>query len=422
MDCKAFVSKTLFFALLGALLFMSAEECGGRMVAEHFNAAFHMWANAEVVCKVQVLSLDQDGVVKADHMFILRDTPRMVATAKVLSAIRGECPAVIDIEFHALDHSPYADLALGEICLVFLKKTKTRYKFSPVYGKLEVQPKTIDYGPSDTPDLKLLAEFLATCDSGGGMAKLQAVEQIGYLGKRMIHRIGRLPTRSSKEALEQALKIEAALFRAQKALGEKRGSKNGMLKALAIISSFQAGVSPSVEGPLELLRRNPAEFGPKDSLKEFGTRGYSTPSLQLRLLKTMDSTTRRFLKNLKDGSTLQHPGSRRSLRGVPGFDYAAFYRQALDCEVVKKNEKMRIAIANVIWIRYEEASVPEMIQLLDDSNAQIRHAAVAALRKCIDNNLKNLPETYAENELEFIQRWKTWWESNKERFGAGRRD
>jgi len=417
MKHRVFSYRIFPFVILGALLFLLLGRASARVISEHFNSAFHTRANADVVCKVQVLSLRQDGIVKADHMFALKDTPRMVASAKVLSVIKGECPKVIDIEFHKLDQVPYADLAAGEVCLVFLKKANPYYKFWPIEGKIPVQPKVVDYNLGDTPNFKLLAEFLATCDSGEGMAKLQAVEQIGYIGKRMIRQINGLPIRSSKDALKRALKIEAALSRAQEALGKTRASKDPVLKALSIISSFQAGISPGIEGPLELLRRNPAEFGPKDSLKKFGTRHYCTSSLQLRLLETMDSTTRRVLKNLKDGSTLRRrPGSPYPFRGVPGFDYAAFYRQALDCEVVKKNEKMRTAIANVIWIRYEEASVPEMIRLLDDSDAHVRRIAISALRKCIDNNLKNLPKTYAENEQEYIQRWKKWWEGNKGRF------
>ena len=53
------------------------------------------------------------------------------------------------------------------------------------------------------------------------------------------------------------------------------------------------------------------------------------------------------------------------------------------------SEQTRRAIANVIWIRCEKASVPEMMRLLDDSNMHIRRTAVSALRKCINSDLSN---------------------------------
>ena len=66
----------------------------------------------------------------------------------------------------------------------------------------------------------------------------------------------------------------------------------------------------------------------------------------------MDATTRRVVVDLKDGSVIRREAnSPYPFRGVRGFDYAEFYRQALDCEVVKNSEQMRTAIANVIWIR-----------------------------------------------------------------------
>jgi len=66
----------------------------------------------------------------------------------------------------------------------------------------------------------------------------------------------------------------------------------------------------------------------------------------------MDATTRRVVVDLKDGSVIRkEANSPYPFRGVRGFDYAEFYRQALDCEVVKNSEQMRTAIANVIWIR-----------------------------------------------------------------------
>lgn len=158
----------------------------------------------------------------------------------------------------------------------------------------------------------------------------------------------------------------------------------------------------------------------------------------------MDSTTRRVLVDLKDGSVIsREEGSPYPFRGVRRFDYADFYRQALDCEVVKNSEQMRSAIANVIWIRYERRSVPEMIQLLDDSCMHIRSTAVSALRKCINSDrsnsweprhfydpdaareyinsgiekkLEDRQKDYQDNEQEYILYWKKWWQQHKNEF------
>jgi hypothetical protein len=114
--------------------------------------------------------------------------------------------------------------------------------------------------------------------------------------------------------------------------------------------------------------------------------------------------------------------------------------KALNCEVVKKSEEMRGAIANVIWIRYEKRSVPDMMRLLDDSNMHIRSTAISALRKCINSDrsnswerlhfydpraaeeymrrgiekkLEDRQKDYEDNEQEYIQYWKKWWQKNK---------
>ena len=104
---------------------------------------------------------------------------------------------------------------------------------------------------------------------------------------------------------------------------------------------------------------------------------------------------------------------------------------------------MRSAIAHVLWIRYEKASVPEMIKFLDDSNMPIRRTAVSALRKCIhsdrsnsweprhfydpaaaeeymnsgiEKKLEDRQKDYQDHEQEYILYWKKWWQENKDKF------
>jgi len=78
-----------------------------------------------------------------------------------------------------------------------------------------------------------------------------------------------------------------------------------------------------------------------------------------------------------------------------------------------------------------------MIRLLDDPTIHIRRTAVSALRKCINSDFSNSwelrkdgsgfgesdeknPEErlkdYQDNEQQYIQHWKKWWQENKNRF------
>jgi len=390
--------KILPFVTLSAWLFLSGVESFGYPAGSngwHLNSSFQARANADLVCKVQILSIRQEKIVKGNLFPGQQDLLGMIATSKVLSVIKGESPDVIDIEFRRPKNSNsmlgllpgelYTDLSENEICLVFLKASGDNYKLNRIRSKARVQPEVVDYNLGQTSDLKLLAEFLTGCDSDNELVGLQAAEELGYLGDAMIRKL-----RFSREDKELFRIMATGLTKAKEALGKMRSCDDFVIRNISIISSFQVDDSPGTEGPLELLRMNPSDFDLNDSLRKYGIRDFYVSSLQLRLLETMDATTRRVVVDLKDGSSIQREiGSPYPFRGVRGFDYADFYRQALNCEVVKNNKQMRTAIANVIWIRYERKSVPEMIRLLDDSYMPIRSTAVSALRKCINSDRSN---------------------------------
>ena len=451
--------KIFLFAILIAWSFLPQAESFGFRVGSngwHLNSPFQAKHNADLVCKVQIVSLRQERIVRGNLFPGEPDLLEMVATSKILSLVKGECPDVIDIKFRRPTNSRltsglrpgelYTDLSENEICLVFLKAVRSQYELNRIQSKARIRPEIVEYNLGETPDLKLLAEFIAGCDSEDELVRLQAVEELGYLGDAMIHEIRSSPYRDSNEALQQCLKMDSCLSKARETIKGMRSCKDVVIRTIAFISSFQLDDSPGIEGPLELLRMESSDFGPEDSLKKYGIRDFSISSLQLRLLETMDSTTRRVLVDLKNGSVIRREeGSPYPFRGVRGFDYADFYGQALDCESVKDNEQMRTAIANVIWIRYEEASVPEMMRLLDDPNTHIRSTGVSALRKCINSDLSNSWERrhfydpgaareamrsgiekkledrqkdYQDNEREYILYWKKWWQEHKGEFKA----
>jgi len=452
MRRDTFSYRILPFVILSAWLLLPGAESFGFPAGSncwHLNSSFQAEINADLVCKVQVMSIRQERIVKNNLFLGQRDLLGMTATSKVLSIIKGECPDVIDIEFRRpkssnstlglLPGELYTDLSENEVCLAFLKALGVNYKLNRIRSKARVRPEVVPYNLGETPDLKLLAEFLAGCDSDNELVKLQAAEELGYLGDAMIRKL-----RFSKQDKKLFRIMAAGLTKAKEALGKMRSCDDIVIRNVSIISSFQADDSPGTQGPLELLRMNPLDFDLNDSLGKYGVRDFCISSLQLRLLETMDATTRRVVVDLKDGSVIRREkGSPYPYRGVRGFDYADFYREALDCEAVKNSEQMRTAIANVLWIRYERASVPEMIGFLDDSKIYVRMAAVSALRKCINSDrsnsweprhfydpdaareymnsgiekkLEDRQKDYQDNEQEYILYWKNWWQQHKNEF------
>jgi len=441
----------VYISFCAWLLLPGAKSSGfpAGSIGWHLKSPFQARANADLVCKVKVLSVRQDKIVKGNLFPGQQDLLGMIATSKVLSIVKGECPDVIDIEFlrpkdnnSIIGHLPgelYTDLSENEVCLVFLKASGHNFKLNRIWSKTRVQPEIVKYNPDDIPDLKLLTEFIAGCDSQDELVKLQAAEELGYLGDALVRKL-----RLSMAEKELFQRMVFGLISAKEALRKMHSDEDIVIRNISVISSFQADDSPGIERPLELLRLNPSDFDVNDSLGKYGVRDFCVSSLQLRLLETMDSTTRRSVVDLKDGSRIRRKdGSPYPFRGVRGFDYADFYRQALDCEAVRKSEQMRSAIANVLWIRYERASVPEMMKLLDDSKMYVRMAAVSALRKCINSDrsnsweprhfydpaaareyinnsvekkLEDRQKDYQDNEQEYILYWKNWWHQHKNKF------
>ena len=159
-------------------------------------------------------------------------------------------------------------------------------------------------------------------------------------------------------------------------------------------------------------------FDPNDSTKKYGIPDFSISALKLRLLETMDATTRRAVIDLETGSVIRPSDGRGGIyRGIRDFDYARFYRLALDCPAVKSSAEMRSAIANVIWIRCEKNSVPEMVRLLDDSNTYARFVAVGALMKYTgEGPVRSTWEEFEKDDRRYVEYWKHWWQKNKDNF------
>lgn len=426
---------------LGAVLLMLCNAAMGYPAASnnwHLNSSLQAGHNAELVCKIRVVS-----VRDAEHLVAgASNVSRKIATAKVVSIVKGKCGDTIQIEasLHPLDMPQSTELHPGECCLVFLKRSDSGYLLNRVRSKARVVAKAVDYQQDDDVLLRLLTEFLAGLKAKDEMIRLQAVEELGYIGDELMEKL-----KPFQNGDEQSRRVAFYLKQARHAIRKARSDENFVIRNVAVMSSFKLGDPPSLDQTIAILRADPNDFNPADSKSKYGIHDFCISALQRSLLETMDQTTRRSVKDLGDGLTIRAtPPQRGIFRGVPGFPYADLYRWALETDIVKNNKDLRRAIANVIWIRYEKESVPQMIQLLDDPERDIRHTAVSALMKCINDNLntawdsrsfyssgwdsiqlmnqlKEMPleqrqKEYQEHEQEYINYWKSWWSENQGRF------
>ena len=152
--------------MLGALLALPSEKSWGYPAwtnGWHLNSPLQAGSNADLVCKIQVLSTRQAEIIKRYLPGGQADPSRMLAKSRVLSVIKGECKPAIDIEFHdrnlgtsAFGPSPGrgTELTKGDVCVVFLKRQEGRYTLNRIRSKLRVQPKVVDHSLGETPGLR----------------------------------------------------------------------------------------------------------------------------------------------------------------------------------------------------------------------------------------------------------------------------
>jgi hypothetical protein len=416
----------------------------------HLNSPLQMQANADLVCKVHVVAVQDLGLVPCQQSLGAPPVMRKQATAKVVSVVTGQCSDTIRFEFDVplpADRfqwgiGQFTELRPGEDCLVFLKNGETGYCLHYNRGKARVVPDPVAYDLGDEGVLRLLAEFLAGLSADDRQIRLQAAEELGYVGDALMKQLGPFP---GGDDPDRSRRIAHGLRVGRDAIRKARGDNDLVVRSVAVVSSFGLGDPPGLDQAMELMQADPNRFTASQSTAEFGVRGFSVPALQRRLLETMDATTRRATRRIEDGTKIERAGIRPDLyRGVPGFPYAEFCRMVLRTDPVRHSAEMREAVANVLWIRYERASVPEMIKLLDDPGLHIRQTAVAALDQCVNGNFSNawdrrtfygLERTsgtsesvtekpleqrladYERNEHEYIRYWKHWWQLNRDTFG-----
>jgi len=414
----------------------------------HLNSPLQVIHNSDLVCKVNILSVREVGLSDSFIFEWGSQAICRVATAKVISIIKGSCEDTIQIWFYVPKDNGkhmglqkgqlFTELQSGEHCLVFLRHADDGYCLNRIQSKARVVANPVDYNNQSDILIKLLSEFGAGLNAKDDLIRLQAAEELGAVGDELMEKLQ--PFQFKDDESNRA--IAYSLKQIQPVIRKACLDQDFIVRSVAVMSSFKLGYAPTIEQAKTILLTDPNRMTSAESRSKYGIDDFSVKGLQRSLLATMDATTRRTIKDLDDGSIIRPPGGIH--RGVSGFPYANFYCWALETDVVKNNKDLRRSIANVIWIRYERDSVPQMIQLLEDPESDIRQTAVSALNKCIHNNfsnawdresfyssgweslqrmnkikekpLKQRQNDYLEHGQEYIQYWKKWWSENQGTF------
>ena len=102
MKQKNSFQKILPFVLWIVFLFLYTEASFADPMGNngwHLNSWLQTYLNSDLVCKVQIISIRRGEAVKNNMFMQPSEVYRMIATSKVMSVIKGECPDVIEIEF-----------------------------------------------------------------------------------------------------------------------------------------------------------------------------------------------------------------------------------------------------------------------------------------------------------------------------------
>lgn len=446
-----FCQRTMMIWYLMLLLMFFGSNAYAYSVGSnswHLDSPLQAIHNSDLVCKVNVLSVRELGLTDSFIFELGTQAICRVATAKVISSVKGSCEDTVQIRFCVpkdsgrdmglLKGQLFTELHSGEHCLVFLRHTDEGYFLNRIQSKARVVANSVDYNNNKDILIRLLSEFGAGLNAKDDLIRLQAVEELGYVGAELMKKLQPFQFKDDESNRD----IAFFLKQIQPVIRKACLDKDFVVRSVAVMSSFKLGYAPTIEQAKAILLADPNIMSSAESRSKYGIDDFSVKDLQRLLLAIMDDTTRRAIKDLNNGSRIRQP--RGIYRGVSGFPYADFYRWALETDIVKNNKDFRRSIANVIWIRYEKESVPQMIQLLDDSEQDIRQIAVSALMKCINGNLntawdsrsfyssgwdsiqlmnqiKEMPleqrqKDYQEHEHEYIHYWKTWWSENQEKF------
>ena len=376
---------------LAVLLCLTFLACG--RVFAYLSAPFdagYLLKQADVVCKVKVLSVARDGTILLINFRPPIETPRFVALVRTISVIKGAPADEFAVAFPrwddfggALGDKPRTlristpdttDLTRGEITVLLLKGSSSPYEFvdwADNHGKLKAFSRNLRYGTEATPRDKLLAELLAYLKGAKGKDRIATIEQLGKLGN----------------------------INAREVLRKQSASDNLAVRGQALISRVQIGDMPGSDELSSFLRLEPSQPVRADVRIEPWQIGGSLPNLQLTLLMEINIS-------------LGPGGSVPKL--APNFDYAAFCEQALQLSTIKENKAARAEIASIMRTVADKRSIPDLVALLDDSEQSVRYLAATGLANVNGRNDYYVSvDRFKADEAKYITYWKDWWNDRK---------
>jgi len=378
-------------ATLAILLCLTLLACGRSFayISCDFDAGCFL-KQADVVCKVRVLSVARDGTIMLTNFRPPIETPRFVALVRTISVIKGGPADEFTVAFPRWDDFGGAsgdkpltirmntpdttDLTRGEVAVLFLRGSSSPYEFvdwTDNHGKMKAVSRNIRYGTEATPQDKLLAELLAYLKGAKGKDRIATIEQLGKL--RNIN---------AREVLQKQSASDSLAVRGQ-----------------ALISRVQIGDMPDSDELLSFLRLEPSQPVRADVRIEPWQIGGSLPNLQLTLLMEINVS-------------LYAGGSGPKL--APNFDYAAFCEQALQLSTTKENKGARAEIASIMRAVADKRSIPDLVALLDDSEERVRYFAATGLANVNGRNDYYVSvDRFKADEAKYITYWKDWWNEGK---------
>jgi len=327
---------------------------------------------ASVVCKVEVLSVEQAGIYTDDSFHPPLNTIRMVGHVKCLATVKGSPPANFSIAYpEPTSTVGYTGLATGEVCIVFLDATNGTTRFVDVHnGKMPCSAAVVPYDKGGNPRDRMLCELLALCNSSTGETQLLGTEYLGQL----------------RDARARAL-LETA-----------SKSDDQSLRGVALTSLINVGVAPPAEEILSYLDHDPTTFDYGASLSKYGTSAYTISALGGGIMQAIESSIQ-----VKDGDDMV---TARPTRQLPGFDYVAFLEKVMTTRLVQAEPVRRGSVAEALRLLADERSVPLLKRLLDDENADVRYKAVTALTRIYRGGPFPSFPLFKTNETAYVGYWK----------------
>jgi HEAT repeat protein len=333
----------------------------------------YLLRKADVVCKLRVLSVSQDGPYVDKHFQPPLRTKKQIARVQTVSRIKGSPAASFEIAYPTSTNTVrYESLAKDEIVIVFLAEQASEYQFvDPHQGKLPALRRVIAREYGETPSDRLLAELIALARSKKGAVKLVAVEQLGKLGD----------------------------VRARDILRRFSRSGDPVLSGVSLAAMIEMGEAPSVEAVVSSLKRDPAVFGDAKSLAKYRTTGYRLIALQQRIIYALQES----IEMDRDNRDMVRS---RPLKQLEGFDYKACFTDALKTKAVRGSDRMRREIAHALRKLADRDTVPLLRQLVKDSSSDVRYYAVTALTRVFGEGPFPALPTFKADEARYISYWE----------------